>query len=45
MKDIDKPSQQNVSDEDLLLSQVFCGEADLLYLDVYLGEVFRREHN
>ena len=43
MENIDKQSLRDVSDEDLLMSQVICGEADLLYLDVFLAEILSKE--
>lgn len=48
MEDIDKNevSYNGISDdEDLLMREVICGEADLCYLHSYLSEVFRRGDN
>ncbi len=40
----DANSGRDVSEEDLFMSQVICGDAELLYLDVFLTEVFRTKH-
>ena len=41
MGDSDSKILDSVSDEDLLFSQVICGDRELLFLDAYLGEVLR----
>ena len=41
MGDSDSKILDSVSDEDLLFSQVICGDHELLFLDAYLGEVLR----
>ena len=41
MGDSDSKILGSVSDEDLLFSQVICGDHELLFLDAYLGEVLR----
>ena len=43
MDDIDDRVLHNVYDEDLLLSQVICDDAELLYLDSFLHSVLRSE--
>lgn len=43
MENIDKQSLKDVSDEELLMSHVICGEADLLYLDAFLAEILSKE--
>jgi hypothetical protein len=43
MDDIDNRVLHNVYDEDLLLSQVICEDAELLYLDSFLQSVLRSE--
>lgn len=41
MEEIDKALRKVDDDEELLMREVICGEAELLYLDSYLCEVFR----
>lgn len=43
MEQIDNRVLHNVCDEDLFLSQVICGDAELLYLDSFLQAVLRSE--
>ena len=43
MDDIDDRVLHTVYDEDLLLSQVICDDAELLYLDSFLHSVLRSE--
>lgn len=43
MENIDKQSQRDVSDEDLLMAQVICDDAELFYLDVFLAEILSKE--
>ena len=48
MEDIDKKEVSNVGisdDEDLLMREVICGDADLCFLHHYLSEVFRKGDN
>lgn len=40
MEDLDTSASNNFSEEELFLREVICGEADLLYLDSYLKELF-----
>jgi hypothetical protein len=42
MGDVDTVDLGSVSDEDLLFSQVICGDSELLFLDAYLGEILRK---
>lgn len=43
MDENDKQSEsKTTSEEELFLGQVVQGEADLLYLDSYLGEILRK---
>ncbi len=41
MEQIDNRVLQDVSDEELFLSHVICGDAELLYLDSFLQTVLR----
>ena len=41
MEQIDNQVLHNVCDEELLLSQVICGDAELLYLDSFLQSVLK----
>ena len=43
MEQIDNRVLNNVLDEELLLSKVVCGDAELLYLDSLLTTIFRSE--
>ena len=43
MENIDNRVLHHVCDEDLFLSQVICGDAELLYLDSFLKTVFHSE--
>ncbi len=43
MEQIDNQVLHHVYDEDLFLSQVICGDAELLYLDSFLQAVLRSE--
>ena len=43
MEQIDNRVLHNVYEEDLFLSQVVCGDAELLYLDSFLRTVFNSE--
>ena len=43
MENIDNRVLHHVCDEDLFLSQVVCGDAELLYLDSFLQSVLRSE--
>jgi hypothetical protein len=40
MEELDKKTLSEFSEEELFSSEVICGEADLLYLDSYLKELF-----
>ncbi len=42
MDELDKQASTDFSEEELFLSKVIGGEADLLYLDCYLKEIFQR---
>ncbi len=43
MEEVDNvETSKGFSDEELFLSEVIRGEADLLYLDSYLKEIFER---
>jgi hypothetical protein len=42
MGEFDTKDFCSVSDEDLLFSEVICGDHELLFLDAYLGEILRR---
>lgn len=41
MGEFDTKDLYLISDEDLLLSEVICGDHELLFLDAYLGEILR----
>lgn len=42
MEDLDKRASKNsLSDEELLLKEVIQGDAELLFLEYYLSELFR----
>ena len=41
MEQIDNQVLNNVCDEELFLSHVICGDAELLYLDSFLSAVLR----
>ena len=41
MGEIDAQDLCSVSDEDILFSNVICGDHELLFLDAYLGELLR----
>lgn len=41
MEELDTCASNNFSEEELFLSEVICGEAELLYLDCYLKDLFR----
>ncbi len=41
MEELDTCASNNFSEEELFLSEVICGEAELLYLDSYLRDLFR----
>lgn len=41
MEEIDEKALQNVSDEELFMSGVICGEHELLFLDTWLKETLR----
>ncbi len=43
MENIDNRVLHHVCEEDLFLSQVICGDAELLYLDSFLHTVLRSE--
>jgi hypothetical protein len=43
MEKIDTLAKRDLCDEELFLSEVACGDAELLYLDSYLTELFRKE--
>lgn len=43
MDDIDKRILRDVNDEELFMTQVICGDAELLYIDAVLGAVLRSE--
>lgn len=43
MEKIDTLAKRDLRDEELFLSEVVCGDAELLYLDSYLTELFRKE--
>lgn len=43
MEHIDNQVLNNVCDEELFLSHVICGDAELLYLDSFLSAVLRSE--
>jgi hypothetical protein len=43
MEHIDNRVLNNVCDEDLFLSQVICGDAELLYLDSFLTSILKSE--
>lgn len=43
MEQIDNQVLNNVLDEELLLHNVVCGDAELLYLDSLLTTIFRSE--
>ena len=40
MEELDTCASNNFSEEELFLSEVICGEAELLYLDSYLRDLF-----
>ncbi len=42
MEDLDNLKNNEISEEELFAREVICGEADLLYLDSYLSELFRK---
>lgn len=43
MKELDAENTTgSISDEDLLMQEVICGEADLLYLDTFLMEILQK---
>lgn len=41
MEEIDEKALQYFEEEELLMSEVICGDHELLYLDSYLTETFR----
>ena len=41
MEEIDEKALRDFNDEDLLMTEVICGEPELLYLDSYLTEILR----
>ena len=41
MGEFDTKVLSSVSDEDLLFSEVICGDHELLFLDAYLGDILR----
>ena len=41
MEELDKQILRDVNDEELFMTQVICGDAELLYLDAVLGAVLR----
>lgn len=43
MEHIDNQVLHNVCDDELFLTHVICGDAELLYLDSLLGAVLRSE--
>ena len=43
MEQIDNRVLHNVCEEDLFLSHVICGDAELLYLDSFLKSIFESE--
>ncbi len=43
MEQIDNQVLHNVCEEELFLTQVICGDAELLYLDSLLSAVLRSE--
>jgi hypothetical protein len=43
MEHIDNRVLNNVCDEDFFLSQVICGDAELLYLDSFLMSILKSE--
>ena len=43
MENIDNRVLHHVCEEDLFLSQVICGDAELLYLDSFLHTILRSE--
>lgn len=40
MEEFDNSVKKDLCDEELLLSEVVCGDAELLFLDSYLKELF-----
>ena len=43
MENIDNRVLHHVCEEDLFMSQVICGDAELLYLDAFLHSIFNSE--
>ena len=43
MGDIDEKASRSVSEEEMLYDGVIQGDAELLYIDCYLSELFRGE--
>jgi len=41
MEKVDENALRSVSDEELLMREVICGDHELLYLDSYLAEILR----
>ena len=41
MEHADERATGNVADEELLLGSVICGDAELLYIDSWLTDLFR----
>lgn len=41
MEEIDEKALLKIDEEELLMTEVICGEHELLFLDSYLSEVFR----
>ena len=41
MEKVDEKALRSVSDEELLMREVICGDYELLYLDSYLAEILR----